>query len=266
MPQLGRIAFPVAVLLSIGAGAAAQAGGAPVSGSLSGAVVASEDGSPVAEALLVLTDTSGSEVARTISGRDGTFRIARLPVGRYLLGVHALGYESAVNRSVLVGDERLRVEVFLRPGPVALDPLIVSTEALSRKLEAVGYYRRAAVGIGRYIPPEEFERPGVQYVSDVLRIEPSIEIRPFLDGSNRWDVRFRSAFRQEDRCSPLIVVDGTRIRPGSPGGAVSLDELVHPANVLAVELYPRGVGQPVQWSGVDAGCGVIVVWTKTYRP
>lgn len=47
---------------------------------------------------------------------------------------------------------------------------------------------------------------------------------------------------------------------------VRLDELVHPSDISAIELYPSGAGAPARWSGMDAGCGVIMVWTKRRRP
>ena len=67
---------------------------------------------------------------------------------------------------------------------------------------------------------------------------------------------FHGTFR-EDGCAPTLVLDGMKL-----GGELLLDEVVHPANVLALELYPRSHGVPVQWSGYDAGCGVILIWTK----
>lgn len=242
---------------------AATIAAAPAAGQVLGKVVDDTDGAGLPRVLIVASDTRGTELTRAFSNADGRFTL-RLPVGgRYVLGMHAIGYQSLVGLEIVLGDDALRLEVGLRRDPVAVDPITVTATRLQRKLEAVGFYRREEAGFGRFIGPEAIAARTIDRLSDALRLEPSILFHPKLDGSNDYQISFRGTFRSGSGapvpCEPTLVLDGMKM--GDLGDLV-LDNVAHPDEVLAVELYPRAHGAPVQWAGYDAGCGVIAIWTK----
>lgn len=235
---------------------------APAAAQVNGMVVDDMDGTPISGVLIVLSDAAGTEISRTLATEAGSFTVRPPVSGFYFIGAHALGYESVVGLEVVVDASAVApLEISMRRDPLAVDPVTVTAERRRRRLEAVGFYRREEMGIGRFIGTEEIEERAMDRLSDALRIEPSVLIRPILkDGSNSYHVSFRGTFRQGD-CEPTFVLDGVKL-----GGNILLDEVVHPANVLALELYPRSHGVPAQWSGYDAGCGVILIWTKRHEP
>ncbi len=65
------------------------------------------------------------------------------------------------------------------------------------------------------------------------------------------------------KCNPSVVLDGVLLQPGgTASGGLSLDDLVNPFNIEALEVYPGPEGVPVQYSGYLSPCGAILVWSK----
>jgi len=66
------------------------------------------------------------------------------------------------------------------------------------------------------------------------------------------------------KCQPSVVLDGVLLRAGGVGsrGDLSLDDLISPFNVEAVEVYPGPEGVPIQYSGHMSPCGAIIVWSR----
>ena len=230
----------------------------PAVGQVVGRTLDAVDDSAISGALIVLSDEVGDELARTFADERGRFTVRPPVPGTYYLAAHALGYESLAGVRLVYGDGSQEINLQLRRDPVAIDPVGVTAERRRLRLEAVGFYDREHIGIGRFLMTEVIAERTTDKLSDALRMEPSVLVRPLGDGSNRWRVVFRGAFRSgEGACTPTLVLDGYKV-----GEGWLLDELVHPDEVLAVELYPRGHGVPPRWSGVEAGCGVILIWTK----
>jgi hypothetical protein len=99
---------------------------AQVSAALSGTVVDGAAGTPVAEAMVVLTalDPSiGDRPARRTTGRDGAYRFTGLHYGRYALAVERVGYRSATLEVTLERHEPVVLSVVLEPVPFPLDAM-----------------------------------------------------------------------------------------------------------------------------------------------
>ena len=132
-------------------------------------------------------------------------------------------------------------------------------DVLSAHLEGVGYYLRQDVGFGRFITEQDIEEFRPLLITDIFRIEPSVQ-HLFIPGENRWAVIFRGAARMRfipnTPCFPRLVLDGNRL------DSYDMDNLVHPDDVAGIELYPSGHGAPVRYAGLGAPCGIIIIWTK----
>ncbi len=84
-------------------------------------------------------------------------------------------------------------------------------------------------------------------MSQVVRTIPGVTLIPSRFGSV---VRLRG-------CKPLLWLDGVRL-PGA-----ELDELIHPSEVAALEVYPSWAGIPAQYFDRSATCGTILLWTRS---
>jgi hypothetical protein len=58
-----------------------------------------------------------------------------------------------------------------------------------------------------------------------------------------------------------VYLDGGRL----PGGLESINRMVPPSDILAIEAYPDVVSAPFIWRTNDA-CAVIAYWTKKPPP
>ena len=54
-----------------------------------------------------------------------------------------------------------------------------------------------------------------------------------------------------------IYIDGMRLF------GQTLNDAIHPSDIGGIEVYSSAARLPAQFRGVDAGCGVILVWTRT---
>ncbi len=65
-------------------------------------------------------------------------------------------------------------------------------------------------------------------------------------------------------CHPSVVLDGVVLRAGGIGkpGDPTLDRLLNPFNIEAVEVYPSPAGVPVQYQGYVSPCGAILAWSR----
>jgi Carboxypeptidase regulatory-like domain len=81
---------------------------APRTATLDGTVLAGEATTPLAGAVVIVTDASGTRIASIPTGRDGTFAIAAIPAGRVTLAVRTDGetYEVATPVQLAPGETR----------------------------------------------------------------------------------------------------------------------------------------------------------------
>jgi hypothetical protein len=168
----------------------------------------------------------------------------------------------------------MSVEIFLLPTPIEVEGISAEVAPVRRRLRSVGFYERAAAGFGNFIGPEEIERRQPHAVSDLMRGVPGIRVLGDV-------VMFRqSASRLRDEndaplgvCEPNVWIDGIQMRRATPatagGGSLDREDLgkgleayMNPTDVAAIEVYRRPSATPLQWGGLTAACGAIVIWTR----
>jgi hypothetical protein len=80
-------------------------------------------------------------------------------------------------------------------------------------------------------------------------------------------VYFRSGIRAGGEvCWPMVYVNRLLVSTGGLAGAgaepAAVDELVDSDDVWAMEVFRGAAEVPPEFSGPNAGCGVIVLWTR----
>jgi hypothetical protein len=62
-------------------------------------------------------------------------------------------------------------------------------------------------------------------------------------------------------CSPNVYIDGT-ITHRQGYQPLVMEDIINPSAIAGIEIYPSSTGVPMQYGGINASCGVIVIWTR----
>lgn len=204
----------------------------------------------VASARVVLVPVNGPESERWEgeTNVEGLLITPLLRLGSWEIEVQALGYEILVDRVTFEasGDHDLRVA--LVPEALALEPVVAAVRRQTR-LERQGFYERRMLANGYFLTRQDIEQRSMNRISDVFRTVPGARVVP--PGLNES----AALIVLRNDCIPLVVIDGA---PAS--GQLRLDDLFHPSDIEAIEVY-HGASGPVQFSPFTT-CGTIMVWTR----
>ena len=201
------------------------------------------------------------------SDRRGQFVLSALPVGPYDLSVRHIGYAPLTHRVLITRGHTTEVDVRVSPDPVELEPL-VATATRIRRLETQGFYERKywgeLIGGGRFFTVQDIERRNPLRITSMIADVPGVRVRCGGRGIRSCRVfsgRITTGFVGRG-CEMSVYVDGTPlIQPGRPN-VNTIDEVVLPLEIGGVEVYPGAASLPAEYSGSDARCGAIVIWTR----
>jgi len=236
-----------------------------------GVLVDPESGSPVRSAEVSLRDGAGRTVASGLANQRGFFRIEAPIPGPYLFSSKALGYGEVHDQVVEITRGRLTVlEVQMAPEALALEPLVVIAESRAFRLEMEGFYEREEQGLhnGIFMTPEFLEKRQPRRVSDLFFALPGTRVMEPALGAGSRAVYFRGGERIDSICWPMVYVDRHLVSPGGLGAGAeptALDDVVHGLDESAIEVYRYAAEIPPEFNGPNAGCGVVVVWTRRGR-
>ncbi len=214
-----------------------------------GVVVDYETGEPVPGATVSLdAGAPGTTGAGTrVTDEGGRFRFQDVPAGTYVLHVNSHDHLEMINTFEVSGEEDLDLILPVSTQDIELEPLLREREPPTMAMR--GFDARRRRGGGFLVTREEILERRPRYVSELLHRVPGGTVSPTTP--------YGYALLLRGRCQPGIWVDGTPVP-----GVTSIDQLVGPMDVHAVEVY-HGFELPVEF-GVDA-CGGVLVWTRT-RP
>ncbi len=237
-----------------------------VSGEVRGTVTDGTSGAPVSGAAVRLAGRAGQR--QVVTGREGVFRLADLPPGRYRVEVEHLAYTSVADTVEVAGGGRItRMEVRLLPGVISLEPIVVEVEARPSWGPLAGVYDRAdrvrSLGTGHIFDRRAIESAQVLGITTLLETLPGARLHrtPGLG-------TFRRAIAFTPECYPTYFINGTRFRIDTT--EESIDEVIPIGEVELVEVYRRMSQVPAEFLGYDPGevnlrCGVIAIWTRRGR-
>ena len=237
--------------------------GAPA-GRFLGRVTDAESGQP-----LVGVDVQIREVFMGgITGDDGRFRLDAVPPGRHAVEFSTLGYATRVEVLEVVSGQTSDVRVGLAVDPIDMGPIDVTVERRELILEDVGFYERRQEGFGEFIDLQAIEERRPSEMTDLFTRVPGALLVPDPGNPLERSVVLRGGrlgggarTGGGDHCYPQVVLDGIVVHRGGDAPA-RIDQFVDPTAVAGVEIFPSSVGVPAQYGGIDAACGVIVLWTR----
>jgi hypothetical protein len=201
---------------------------------------------PIPGVAIRLTPAGSSEPITRVSDEDGRFSFPELVSGTYVVELTHIAFGTA--RESLRVDQGADIDVVaeLAPAAIPLPPVVVSTSRRSR-LDTSGFYDRRRTRSGTFITREQVENRPAMYLSDVLRMVPSLRLTSLPGGQG-------SAITGRGGCFPTYFLDGVRLLESA-----SLDGFVLPDHLEGVEVYTAATA-PAEYS--SGRCGAIVIWTR----
>ena len=224
-----------------------------------GTVVNRTTGIVVPGASMLLLDENGQIQKMAITDASGGYSIIAPSPGRYTFRIEAPGYSRHDEPQFTVMAGRI-LELDIRLWDLTeLEPVVVTADSARFAPGPLqGFYERMERGRGQYVTRKQIEMMGVNRFTDILRMTPSVDI--VSRGGTQYTIRIKGTNRAGRDCAPLLWVDDVR------WGTVDLDgegpdRELFPSDVEAVEVY-RPSAVPIEFSGFDSSCGVVVVWTR----
>ncbi len=242
----------IAVLLSAccaGAPAFAQKGSAHIFGS----VVDRKSQAPIPSARIV----HAGDGRVVTSDSLGYYQFPELRAGIVRFQVRAQGYPLTTFTVALTNGERMERDIELvigasRDSAQVLQGVQVEVEApLGRRF--ADFERRKANGRGHYLTRTQIEAMGASNLQDALRGLRGVNV----ECASGTGCQIRMA-RAPMRCNPEYIIDERVDNEFGPYVAVR--------DIEALEVYTGPSDVPGEFAGRRAGCGVVVIWTKSGPP
>lgn len=208
--------------------------------------VTNAGGVPVAEARVSVQGTTAS----TATNADGTFTLTGVPAGTQAVLVRRVGY-TPVELPMDV-KSRLPNQMTVRLGTYT--PVLATVDVTAKKVEPLGgtgFDKRRKTGMGKYLDEDQITAIGPTFTTDVLRRVPGLYVSGSGGMANVTTTRGNGCVN--------YLIDRNPVQ----SGASSIDDLVNPQDVTAVEFYQPSEMPLELSSGSNSGCALLVIWTKS---
>jgi hypothetical protein len=230
-------------------GVAAVPGLAAAQATLRGRVMDSEMGNPVAGATVRIGKDTGAAVR---SDSLGFFRIPNLRGGPTDVRIQAIGYEEGLFRVYLPDSGSVGQNFSLDFNGFMLPEIVVQARAEVLQPRYIDFERRRLRKLGAFLRWDDLKKASYSSVGDALRTVRGVRIQCDQSAFECFAVMSRTP-----NCHPTWYIDGIQVH--------SFHENTPIRDVYGIEIY-RGSGEiPAEFTGSDAACGVIAMWTKS-RP
>jgi hypothetical protein len=227
-------------------------------GNIIGRVLDSRSGNPLTGASVHLRE-AGRDV---ITNERGVFILRDVASGPDVIAIEMLGYADQEKVIQILGGRAQDVEVRMTTEPIELTPMIVEVRPRSWFSDRAGLEDRLLSGNGVIFTSEDLAELQPRVLGDLMRQVPGARVRTTGGTySGTWTVQFRGASNMlNEACNPVIWMDGVKIGTDP----VMFRDITGP-EIDAVEVYRGAAEVPGEFSGGDARCGVVVVWTRRGR-
>lgn len=221
-----------------------------VTGRVLGAVIDATSRTAVADAEIVLV----SDRRTVVSDSLGRFAFANLPSGIVRFVVRAPGFPlTRVAVALTIGETLLRqIEldstVKGRSAAQAL-PAVALVAPAPPAPRYVDFERRRQNGRGQYLGEEDLQKGVYSSLQDAMRGLRGVNVE--CGGGGGCSIRM---VRAPMRCSPEYIVDE---RVDNMFGQTTPIR-----DIKGIEVYTGPSDVPGEFAGRNAGCGVIVIWTR----
>ncbi len=248
---------------------------AQVPAALEGRVVDAVSGGPVAQALVIAIGEAGDTLFQSQTSSLGAFFVPpQPPTARFRIVVDALGFNRQAADYIAGDDGPGYWTIRLDPQPVSAEGFIVEVEQQTMALRRVGFYDRRERTRGVFIDQTEFEKSTAPTLGDMLRRASGVSVTPQGEPFSSRTLGNFNAMGQDasasGACLPAVYVDDVLVRKGALPASwernqQSLEVLAPPPSQLeGMEFYHSTSSVPPAYAGIEARCGVLVLWTRRW--
>lgn len=241
----------ISVLGAVAIATIAHAAAAQVTAGVLGLVTDKSTGAPVIGALV--TALEGGRMTQTDS--SGRFRLAGLRAGPTELTIHAPGFPRTQLPVNLVAGATIERKIALdstasrRVEEAQSLPAVAVTAPAKPNYRLADFERRRLNGRGQYMTEDEIIKSGAYTVPDAVK-----NMRGVLYECGGGECFVHMA-RAPMRCLPEFIVDGQVMNDFGPTTPIR--------DIIGLEVYTGPSEVPGEYAGRYAGCGVIVLWTRS---
>ena len=215
---------------------------------LRGRVIDSELGHPLPSALVRIQPGPAPLTTDTL----GRFEAQGLPAGDAEVTIQAIGYAQGVFTVHLPPAGAVEGVFTLDFTGYRLPEVVVQARAEQLMPRYLDFEQRRRRGHGAYLRWDDIKAQGYSSVGDALRVVRGVRIQ-----CNQQTFECFAVMARTPQCHPTWWIDGVEVS--------SFHENTPIRDIYGIEIY-RGPGEvPGEFSGSNAACGVIVMWTKS-RP
>jgi hypothetical protein len=215
---------------------------------LRGRVVDSETGQALAGATITIRRGDPPFTSDSL----GQFVARQLPAGEMRVKVQLLGYALSDFRIFVPDSGVMERDFSVDFTGQRLPAVAVRARAELLMPRYAGFEQRRQLGLGAFFRWDELAKEEFGSVGDALRTVRGVRIK-----CNQQSFECFAVMARAQQCQPTWYIDGMEAR--------SFNENTPIRDVYGIEVY-RGAGEiPGEFSGANAACGVIVMWTKS-RP
>lgn len=214
-------------------------------GVVRGRVVDSAASKPVIAAEVVLSEAGRTQRVDSL----GRFEFRGVRAGPITLRIRALGYTSQVVSLTLADGQQMERIIHLEPAAQTLSGVdIVAAPSTGYRLR--DFERRSQTGRGQYLNEQQIKQIGAATVPETLR-----GLRGVLFECGGGAGCYVRMARAPMRCLPEYIVDNQLMADFGPRTPIG--------DVVGIEVYSGPGDVAGEFAGRNAGCGVIVIWTRS---
>jgi len=186
----------------------------------------------------------------------GQARVSNVPLGNRLVIVSRQGYAYDRRPGVFQPGGTVQLEVAMRPAPVELEGITVTTQGRNMDLVRNGFYDRQKQGIGAFMTRQRLDDLRPFRTADAFRYMRGFTVQSF--GARNVVVSNRRGMG----CIPKVYIDGAEMFARSPREQSDALDMLRPDDIEAIEAYAGAAEVPAEYSLTGNICGVIVLWTR----
>ena len=194
----------------------------------------------------------------------GTFRLMNIMPGTYFVVARQIGYDPVSVYLTFADSQLVRANFLLVPHVVLLDTVVATGKRAFGLMR--GFEERRATGLGHFITRDDLEKRQSWRMSEVIGQLPGASIlrtgagRAYVSSSHPSTSLGPGG--RTSVCLAVVYLDGVKVYAGRRGEPPFDINSVQAIELEGVEYYAGGAEAPAQFGGLDASCGVLLMWTR----